>query len=159
MHELTAAIVRELFDELDLSLPSTVQAGCITAEETLFHEASEALFAFTEFGGLGWLYTAESSAPEIFDGTTEIVPDGTWPRWGELVKENTSLHLRHIGAGWSLTRLETTSEPKGLLLQTHFLAENTLLEYEVYHEHQMIEGMLQLRPSLARFTGFRTKEK
>jgi hypothetical protein len=158
MNELTplvdANVVEDLLKELGLTYPSSVSSGRIKANCRHFPDADSTLQAFIAFGGQGWLCTAESPTIEEFNGSGLIKPEGQWPRWGELVNGEISLHLRHTGAGWSLVELWEVADSEGILMKKHYLGKNNRLNYHVFYELQETNGELSYRPRLSRFLGF-----
>lgn len=154
------AIIKEIALSLGLDRQgSIVTPGRIVVHCRSYDTAAAALAAFAGFGGQGWLCTAEERQAEIFSNLQGQPVKGRWPRWGELVNGERSLHLRHTGHCWTLAELRTEEDPEGVLIETHYLGEGRLLRYQVSYPLTAVDGLMQHRPHCSRFLGFAQGER
>lgn len=173
MSKASYAIVDDILKALRMHgqvlLPGRIEAKCVE-----YGTARLALDAFIRFGGHGWLCTAESRAVEVFEfeDISRRKPTGSWPRWGELVNGEISLHLRHVGSCWALTELWQVEDQESILVETRLLRQErqeektpllrpraTALRYHVAYTRQQVQGLWQYRPQAYRFLGFEPGDK
>lgn len=136
-------------------LKEALRRGTLARTESYYDDPASALEAFSNFGGQGWLCTAERKKVEIIEDARQQRIDKEFPLWGELVTPGTSLHLRQAGEGWSLTTISDNREENGILLDKQLIGvAGTTLFYRVAYTIQSLNGLEELRPLASRFLGF-----
>jgi hypothetical protein len=137
----------------------TPRSGTIKASQSCVTKATEALAAFNELDGPGWLQ--EAGTREILHGDARelnALPSTPWPVAGERASADgtTSLHLRRTSGGWTITRLEDAGSPDGVLLTQRLLSADLKqhLVYHVAYRPENIGSHQELRPFASRFVRF-----
>lgn len=151
-------LISTLLHNAGCTMPLGFRHGCILVTETIeFDAADKALQYFCNFGGNGWLCTAESAEILSFNKESSSLTD-QWPRWGELVTgdRKKSLSLRHTGSCWTITLLEDApaSAKEGLILPVQYLGRKCPLTYDVFYDLNTVNGVDQYTAICSRFTGF-----
>ncbi len=155
--------LNRIYNNIFPSSPQTVENGRLGGKSRIIGKADDALKAFTNFGGQGWLCTADCNEVQIFDENSDI--QGKWPRWGEVYNSETgkSLHLRYLGEHWLLvtySRVKDQKEPHGIITREKLLGKckgvDRMLVYEVFYrlEEETKLAPAQYRPYNSRFIGF-----
>lgn len=131
-------------------LTDTYEPASLEVIPRCLADPSEVRAAIADFAGeQGWLTLLDRHVM-----LEKLPPAGTILN-GELCKQGESLHIRHQGARWQLTRyVESAGAPTHLACDRRIasrIGERAVLAYRVYFQATPDRGTL---PMVARFTGF-----
>ena len=146
------------------SLPGSsnaFQPGRIETASRRVAAPEEALAAFRDFGGEGWLQIAEDEEIVVF--SSALAEASGWPVAGEASREDASLLLVREEEGWTLveSRRQPPANDDDLIAVTEFRRRDAegKLRYETHWTAVEVYGQTEIRPVAYRFAGFSTGRK
>ena len=157
--------LEKIFSSEPSSLPEGLRNARISVEaEEHYSQPEDAMAAFLQPQGEGWLLTVES--PQAYVLPDSVPGEAEYPISGEKVLEEESVSLRLLqdgSGGWKLTRLKETSvdttateDNQPFVRNAQHLARDKSLgklTYQVCHEPD--NGNSVYKSSLSRFIGFK----